>query len=57
MSSLVPRLIACFDVRNGLVTKGHAFQDNIDVGPVEDLARFVYEQQTQTDRIVDRLGR
>lgn len=45
MTSLVPRLIACFDVRDGLVTKGHAFQDNIDIAPVEELARFVYDEQ------------
>lgn len=56
MSSLVPRLIACFDVRNGLVTKGHAFQDNIDIAPVEDLARFVYEQQIDEVIVFDILA-
>ncbi len=56
MTSLVPRLIACFDVRDGLVTKGHAFQDNIDVGPVEDLAGFVYEQQIDEVIVFDILA-
>jgi cyclase len=56
MTSLVPRLIACFDVRNGLVTKGHAFQNNIDVGPVEDLARFVYGQQIDEVIVFDILA-
>jgi imidazole glycerol-phosphate synthase subunit HisF len=56
MTSLVPRLIACFDVRNGLVTKGHAFQDNIDVGPVEDLAQFVYDEQIDEVIVFDILA-
>ncbi len=56
MTSLVPRLIACFDVRNGLVTKGQAFQDNIDVGRVEDLAGFVYEQQIDEVIVFDILA-
>jgi len=56
MTSLAPRLIACFDVRNGLVTKGHAFQDNIDIAPVEDLARFVYHQQIDEVIVFDILA-
>jgi len=56
MTSLVPRLIACFDVRNGLVTKGHAFQDNIDIAPVEELAHFVYDQQIDEVIVFDILA-
>lgn len=56
MSSLVPRLIACFDVRHGIVTKGHAFQDNIDVAPVEDLARMVYDDQIDEVIVFDILA-
>ena len=39
---LTKRLIACFDVRNGLVTKAKQFQDNIDIAPVEEMAETVY---------------
>lgn len=39
---LTKRLIACFDVINGRVTKAIQFQDNIDVAPAEDLARSMY---------------
>ena len=56
MTSLVPRLIACFDVRDGLVTKGHAFQDNIDIAPVEELARFVYDEQIDEVIVFDILA-
>jgi cyclase len=56
MTSLVPRLIACFDVRHGLVTKGHAFQDNIDIAPVEDLAAFVYGEQIDEVIVFDILA-
>ena len=42
---LTKRLIACFDIRNGMVTKAQNFQDNIDVAPAEDLAETVYEKQ------------
>jgi cyclase len=42
---LTKRLIACFDVVNGRVTKAQHFQDNIDVAPAEDLARQLYEDQ------------
>jgi imidazole glycerol-phosphate synthase subunit HisF len=42
---LSARLIACFDVKNGRVTKARRFQDNIDVGPVGDIADAMYSDQ------------
>jgi len=42
---LTKRLIACFDIKNGMVTKAQNFQDNINVAPAEDLAQTVYEKQ------------
>jgi cyclase len=42
---LTKRLIACFDVIDGRVTKAQQFQDNIDVAPAEDLARQLYDDQ------------
>jgi imidazole glycerol-phosphate synthase subunit HisF len=42
---LTKRLIACFDVVEGRVTKAQQFQDNIDVAPAEDLAQRLYEDQ------------
>ncbi len=42
---LTKRLIACFDIVNGVVTKAVNFQDNIEVAPAEELARIVYEKQ------------
>jgi imidazole glycerol-phosphate synthase subunit HisF len=42
---LTKRLIACFDVIDGRVTKAQKFQDNIDVAPAEDLAQHLYEDQ------------
>jgi len=42
---LTKRLIACFDVVNGRVTKAQQFQDNIDVAPAEDLAQTLYADQ------------
>jgi len=56
MTSLVPRLIACFDVRDGLVTKGHAFQDNINIATVEELTRFVYDDQIDEVIVFDILA-
>lgn len=41
---LTDRLIACFDVRDGRVTKARQFEDNIDVGSPEELARKLYEE-------------
>ncbi len=42
---LTKRLIACFDVRNKMVTKAHQFQDNIDIAPAEEVARTIYREQ------------
>ena len=42
---LTKRLIACFDVVDGRVTKAQQFQDNIDVAPAEELAQRLYEDQ------------
>jgi cyclase len=42
---LTKRLIACFDVVNGRVTKAQQFQDNIDVAPATQLAQQLYEDQ------------
>ncbi len=39
---LTRRLIACFDVVNGNVTKAQQFNDNILVAPAEELAEKVY---------------
>jgi cyclase len=42
---LTKRLIACFDVIAGRVTKAQQFQDNIDVAAAEDLATRLYDDQ------------
>jgi imidazole glycerol-phosphate synthase subunit HisF len=42
---LTKRLVACFDVIGGRVTKAQQFQDNIDVAPAEDLAARLYDDQ------------
>ncbi|MET0920231.1 MAG: HisA/HisF-related TIM barrel protein [Acidimicrobiia bacterium] len=42
---LTKRLIACFDVIAGRVTKAQQFQDNIDVAPAEELAQRLYADQ------------
>jgi cyclase len=42
---LTKRLIACFDIVNGRVTKAIQFQDNIDVAPAEVLAGAMYDAQ------------
>ena len=42
---LTKRLIACFDVIDGRVTKAQQFQDNIDVAPAEELATRLYDDQ------------
>jgi cyclase len=39
---LTPRLIACFDVKAGRVTKARQFEDNIDVGDAAWIAASVY---------------
>jgi len=40
---LTKRLIACFDIKNGMVTKAQRFQDNIEIDPAEKVALRVYE--------------
>jgi cyclase len=40
---LTKRLIACFDIIAGRVTKAINFQDNIDVAPAEAMAKAMYE--------------
>ena len=42
---LTKRLIACFDIIKGRVTKAMQFQDNIDVAPAEELALAMYNAQ------------
>jgi cyclase len=42
---LTSRLIACFDVRDGRVTKARQFQDNIDVGGAAEVALAMYADQ------------
>lgn len=42
---LAKRLIACFDVINGMVTKASQFQDNIDIEKVELAAQKNYDLQ------------
>jgi imidazole glycerol-phosphate synthase subunit HisF len=42
---LTKRLVACFDVVDGRVTKAQKFQDNIDVASAEALAERLYEDQ------------
>lgn len=47
---LTKRLIACFDIRDGMVTKAHRFQDNIDIDKAETIAKKIY--QDQIDEII-----
>lgn len=47
---LTKRLIACFDVISGRVTKARQFQNNIDIDSAESVAEKVY--QAQIDEIV-----
>ena len=42
---LTKRLIACFDIIDGMVTKAVQFQDNITVAPAESLAEAMYEKE------------
>ena len=42
---LTKRLIACFDIINGRVTKAVQFQDNIDVAFADELAGLMYDKQ------------
>jgi len=42
---ITKRLIACFDVIDGRVTKAKKFQNNIDIDSAIDLAKRLYENQ------------
>lgn len=42
---LAKRLIACFDIIDGMVTKAVKFQDNIHIAPADILARKMYDDQ------------
>ena len=42
---LTKRLIACFDIIDGRVTKAIQFQDNIDVAPADELAGIMYKEE------------
>ncbi|MCL2002620.1 MAG: imidazole glycerol phosphate synthase cyclase subunit [Oscillospiraceae bacterium] len=42
---LTKRLIACFDIVDGMVTKAVRFQDNITVAPAEEMAGRLYDAQ------------
>lgn len=42
---LTNRLVACFDVINGMVTKACQFQNNIDVERAEKVAEMIYDMQ------------
>lgn len=40
---LEKRIVVCLDVKEGRVTKGIKFQNNVDIGDPVELARFYYE--------------
>ena len=42
---LANRLVACFDVINGMVTKANKFQNNIDIEKAEIVAKRIYNMQ------------
>lgn len=42
---LANRLIACFDIINGMVTKANQFQNNIDIEKAEIVAKKTYDMQ------------
>lgn len=42
---LTKRLIACFDIRDKMVTKAHKFQNNIDIDRAETVAKKIYADQ------------
>ena len=42
---LTKRLIACFDIRDKMVTKAHKFQNNIDIDKAEVIAKRIYADQ------------
>lgn len=39
---LTKRLVACFDIRAGMVTKAHKFENNIDIAPANEIAERMY---------------
>ena len=41
---LSKRIIPCLDVRDGRLTKGIKFKNNVDIGDPVEMARFYYEQ-------------
>lgn len=41
---LSKRIIPCLDVRNGVLTKGIKFKDNVDIGDPVETAKLYYEQ-------------
>ncbi len=41
---LTKRIIPCLDVRDGHVTKGIKFRDNVDIGDPMEMARVYYEE-------------
>lgn len=47
---LTKRLIACFDIKDGMITKAQKFKDNIVVGSAVEIACRVY--QDQIDEII-----
>ena len=49
---LTKRLIACFDVIDGRVTKAQQFQDNIDVAPADELGRTPLRRPDRRDRLL-----
>ncbi len=42
---LTKRLIACFDIIGGMVTKAVRFEDNTEVAPAEEMAGAMYDAQ------------
>lgn len=42
---LTKRLIACFDIKDGMVTKAHKFQNNIEIDTAERIAIKTYNDQ------------
>ena len=42
---LTKRLIACFDIRDKMVTKAHKFQNNIDIDRADVIAERIYADQ------------
>lgn len=53
---LTRRLIACFDIVDGMITKARRFQDNIEVAPAAELAAALYEDQVDEFIIYDILA-